>query len=76
MFDMAKLIDVFRSRLRPRVNGRIADIAREAGISREYLSMILNGRANPTLEVAESLAKATGCELSSLVAPENSESPA
>lgn len=56
----------FRTNLRPLVDGRIESVAAAAGISRVYLSKILNGHCTPSLDVASDLARAVGVSLGSL----------
>ena len=64
--------DRFRANLRILVNGHQGAIAKLAKISRKHLNCILQGHANPTLEVASKLAKAVGRPLASLVSEETS----
>ena len=44
----------------------ICDIAELAGITREYLSRIVNGRAVPSLDLAKTLHKITGISVNAL----------
>lgn len=64
----SKARENFRANLLPRVNGNQATVADHAGISREYLSRILHGHVNLSMDVAERLAGAVGCDLPSLLA--------
>lgn len=48
-------------------HGRIAEIAERAGISRVYLSRIINGHATPTLDIAAQIAEAVKIPLPALL---------
>jgi transcriptional regulator with XRE-family HTH domain len=45
---------------------RISELAREIGVNRSHVSLILNGKRMPSLPVAGKLAKAMGVSLDEL----------
>lgn len=47
-------------------------IADEAGITQGYLSKILSGQANPTIDILKKVSKASGIKLSSLINQDSS----
>ena len=48
-------------------HGRIQEIAEKAGLSRVYLSRVINGHAVPTIDVAARIADALGAPLGELL---------
>ena len=48
-------------------HGKIQEIADSAGLSRVFLSRIINGHAVPTLDVAARIAKAAKMQLSDML---------
>ncbi len=63
--------DAFRKNVRQftKLKGMtLGDLAKNAGLSREWLSKMLAGRSNPTLPVCEKIAKALDTSLEALLA--------
>ena len=61
--------EVFRDNLEKLCaeHGRIQEVADAAGLSRPYLSKIINGHSVPTLDVAARIAEAAGFSLAELL---------
>ena len=60
----------FRSNVKAVAKARgVANLARDAGITRVYLSRIIAGNCNPSISVAIDIAAACGASLGELLAP-------
>lgn len=53
----------FRKNIAPLCKGKQEEIADKAGISRVFLNRILQGKSEPSLGIAENIAKAVGVSL-------------
>jgi transcriptional regulator with XRE-family HTH domain len=62
-----EIVDTFRDKIRPLCDGKQEQIAKAAGISRVFLNRILRGKAVPSLDIAESIAVASGLSLSDAI---------
>ncbi len=61
----------FRANVKAIAKARgVAKLAKDAGITRVYLSRIIAGNCNPSISVAIDLAAACGASLGDLLAPQ------